>query len=129
MSYSDPKPWHHVTVTSHWDPDEEMWDEPRIEFECAALYGDCHFYPACGCEWFEYNHFELNGPGHERVHHDRCWMQDWFEIPESLSYEGEDGDGGRDGGLSEGMNRSGRIRACCVLGEYVEWEFVGGAKS
>lgn len=118
-----PKPWHHVTVTSRWDAEEEEWDEPRVEFECTALYGGCHFYPACDCDWYGDHHLEENGPGHERVHHDECWLQGWFDNPEGMDYIGEGADIDWDGGIPRGMNRSGRIHA---VGGYdtVEWEFV-----
>ena len=125
MSYADPKLWHTVTITSHYDAENEMWDHPSIEFKCTALYGDCHFYPQCDCESFGVDHFDERGPGHERVHHDECWLTAWFDNPESTSYAGEDADHLRsDYGIPDGMNRTGRIKAACEYGEYVEWEFV-----
>lgn len=94
---------------------------PIVRFECPWLYGDCHFYPACQCESFCHDHFREHGVGHERVHHEECWMQAWFES-DGHSYEGDDGDDMQDTGIPFGMSRSGEILTSWEL-DYVGWEF------
>jgi len=93
-----------------------------VKFECGWLYGACHFYPECSCESWGIDHLGDCGPGHERVHHKDCWMQDWFEVPE-VWYSGEDTDDFVEGGIPDGMNRSGEI-TWCYVDEHIEWEFV-----
>lgn len=117
---SEPKPWHRVTVTAQYD-EEGNELTPEVKFECSALYGACHFYPHCDCEWIEENHFAEWGVGHEKVHHDECWMRGWFENG-GADYAGEDADEMGDYGIPAGMNRSGVIKASCQ-GDYIEWEF------
>ena len=127
MSYGGPKPWHTVTVTSNYDAENEMWDPPRIEFKCTALYGSCRFYPDCECESWGDDHYGDNGVGHERIHQDECWLQGWFDNPESTEYVGPDAEDYFDigSGIPRGMNRTGRITACGNgYDGYIEWEFV-----
>lgn len=111
---------HYVSVEAFaYSGDVEF--SPIVKFECPWLYGDCHFYPDCQCESFGDDHFEEHGVGHERVHHDECWMQAWFDSG-CHSYEGDDGDDMQDTGLPVSMNRSGEIVTSWEL-DYVGWEF------
>lgn len=96
--------------------------EPTAKFECPWLYGDCHFYPTCDCESWDGNHLADNGPGHERVWHDECWMQGWFDSDYGACYEGDDADDMNDSGLPNGMNRAGEIITSWEY-DYVGWEF------
>lgn len=96
--------------------------EPTAKFECPWLYGDCHFYPACECESWDGNHLAEHGPGHERVWHEECWMQGWFDSECGACYEGADAYDMNDSGLPNGMNRAGDIITSWEY-EYVGWEF------
>ena len=112
-AFSPRQQWHTVTVK-----------DGEATFECTALYGACHFYPSCSCEQWTWDHYAEYGPGHEREHHERCWLQDWFDIGEgSVSYAGPEYDDMQDSGIPPTMNRAGMIDAHCIGGEYVEWEF------
>jgi hypothetical protein len=112
---------HYVTVTAQFDADGNEL-EPEVKFECPWKYGACHFYPACSHEEFDANHYEDHGTGHEREHHDECWMQGWFDNG-GHSYDGEDSDTyGGDYGIPAGMNRKGWITTT-FEGDYVSWEF------
>ena len=114
------KPWHRVTVTAQYD-EEGNELTPEVEFECTNLYASCHFYPDCGCESWDMGHFDEYGVGHERGHHDECWMQGWFDNG-GHCYEGHDYDDMGDYGIPAGMNRSGTI-ASLFQSDYVGWEF------
>lgn len=109
---------HYVTV-----------EDGRITgFECPSLYGACHFYPSCDHETWSEDHYAQYGPGHEREHHEECWLSGWFGEDYwqwGTAYVGPDSDDDRDefGFLPEGLNRSGPIRFAFWYGEYTEWEF------
>lgn len=102
---------HYVTVE----------DGRIVKFECGWLYGACHFYPECWCETWTENHLSECGPKGAKVHHEDCWMKDWFEVP-AVYYVGEDMDDWTDDGIPEGMNRSGEI-VWHFEDDHVQWEF------
>lgn len=113
---------HYVRVEP-WSYSGDADFPPDVKFECPWLYGDCHFYPDCQCEYWDGNHFKENGAGHERVHHDECWMQAWFDAGYGGAvYEGDDADDMQDSGVPNGMNRAGEIITTWEY-DYVAWEF------
>jgi hypothetical protein len=113
---------HYVTVeTFPYSGDYDF--EPTLKFECPWKYGTCHFYPDCSCESFDPDHLKDNGPGHESVWHEDCWMQGWFDSECGHVYAGEDADDMNDTCLPNGMNRKGWIDARWDY-DYIEWEFV-----
>ncbi|WP_138443534.1 hypothetical protein [Sinomonas susongensis] len=113
---------HYVTITARYGSDGDPIT-PTVEFHCPWLYGGCHFYPGCDdtCETWDIDHLESHGHGHERVHHHRCWLQDWFDN-EAHSYAGPDFNDRDDWGLPYGVTRTGSIKGT-FCGEYIEWEF------
>ena len=112
---------HYVTVeTFPYSGDTDF--EPTLKFECPWKYGACHFYPACECESFDGHHLKDHGVGHERVWHEECWMQGWFDSDCGAVYEGEDADDMNDSCLPNGMNRKGWVEVTWEY-DYVGWEF------
>lgn len=106
---------HHVTIENG----------VLTKFVCEDAQGECHTYPRCDCpEWSITAHAEEYGPGHELAHHEDCWMQGWFDTPESTSYNGDGNDFGE---IPRDLTRDGYIDT--EWDECVGWRFTeeGGA--
>ena len=97
-----------------------------MTFECRDATAKCHTNPACDCEQWNDDHCEDYGVGHETVHHEQCWMQDWFDVP-GVTYTGDEFDDMSDTGIPADMNREGYISTSCD-GEIFEFEFEGAIK-
>lgn len=93
----------------------------QMKFECQDSTAKCHTYPACDCEQWNDNHAAENGAGHETTHHEKCWMQDWFDVP-GATYTGDEFTDMTDTGVPADMNREGYIWTSCD-GEILEFEF------
>jgi hypothetical protein len=118
---SDTLPHYAKVETVPYSGDRDTDFEPTVRFECPWKYGACHFYPTCDCEQLSEDHYQEHGPGHERVWHEECWMQGWFDNG-GTQYEGEDYDDTNDSCLPNGMNREGRITTSWEM-DFVAWEF------
>ena len=101
---------HYVTVT-----------DGNLKFECRDTTAECHTYPSCECEAWNDDHAAENGAGHETAHHEKCWMQWWFDTP-AVTYNGSDYDDLTDTYIPRDMNREGYVWTSCD-GETFEFDF------
>lgn len=103
---------HHVTV-----------EDGRVtKFVCEDDNGPCHTYPVCDCsEWSNDMHDVEHGAGHEYAHHKDCWMQWWFDNPETTIYDSPDREWDAEGPPA-GMTQSGYIET--EYDECVVWKFI-----
>jgi|GEM_PF-1934302 len=113
---------HYVTVSAGEPNADGTFPAPVITFECRDPEAKCHTYPACDCDHWTEGHAEKYGEGHQLEHHDRCWLEDWFDV-DAASYTGRDATDEFDHGFPRGVNRSGPITVEWAH-DYPEWNFV-----
>ena len=109
MTKTDETNLHSVTVTV-------VDGEAKVAFTCAGTRTSaCHVYPDTE-EWSK-------DDGQERVEHDDCWLQDWFDVgPDVAIYAGEDAILVRGGEQHPMVARTGTISTEFDF-DYITWEF------
>lgn len=93
---------------------------PAVKFTCAGTReSDCHIYPDAE-EWHD-------DDGQERLAHDECWLQGWFDN-DCYAYYGEDSlDGGGPDGVPN-VAAAGAVEVECEPGSHITWWWKGAKR-